>query len=80
METAFLSKVDIKQFDNENKFNKRIKKQDEKLGEIYKGIEEISDTIQSNSATTEERAAASQELTAQAETLNSMMEHFKLRN
>ena len=30
METIFLSKIDIKQFDNENKFNKKIKKQDEK--------------------------------------------------
>ena len=34
METVFLSKVDIKQFDNENKFNKKIRKQDEKSEEI----------------------------------------------
>ena len=33
METVFLSKVDIKQFDNENKFNKKIEKQDKKLEE-----------------------------------------------
>ena len=32
-ETVFLSKVDIKQFDNENKFNKKIEKQDKKLEE-----------------------------------------------
>lgn len=34
METVFLSKVDIKQFNNENKFNKKIKKQDEKSEEV----------------------------------------------
>jgi len=32
-ETAFLSKIDIKQFQNENKFNKKIKKQDKKTEE-----------------------------------------------
>ena len=34
METVFLSKVDIKQFDNENEFNKNIKKKDEKPEEL----------------------------------------------
>ena len=32
-ETVFLSKIDIKQFQNENKFNKKIKKQDKKTEE-----------------------------------------------
>lgn len=34
METVFLSKIDIKQFHNENKFNKKMKKQDKKAEEV----------------------------------------------
>ena len=33
METVFLSKIDIKEISNENKFNKKIEKQDEKVEE-----------------------------------------------
>ena len=41
METVFLNKVDIEQFDNENEFNKNIKKKDEKPEEII--IDNIKD-------------------------------------
>ena len=57
METVFLSKVDIKQFDNENEFNKKIKKKDEKSEEII--INNIKDNEKEIPKTTNKQSLIS---------------------
>ncbi len=49
------------------------------IGQINKGIEQVSQVVQANSATAQQSAAASEEMTAQAITLSEMISKFKLR-
>ena len=57
METVFLSKVDIEQFDNENEFNKNIKKKDEDTAEVI--INNVNDNEKVISKTTHKQSLIS---------------------
>lgn len=52
--------------------------QADKLSEISKGVDQISNVVQTNSATAEESAAASEELSGQANMLKSLTDKFCL--
>lgn len=52
--------------------------QADKLSEISKGVDQISDVVQTNSATAEESAAASEELSGQANMLKALTDKFCL--
>ncbi|MDL2327598.1 methyl-accepting chemotaxis protein [Ruminococcaceae bacterium OttesenSCG-928-A11] len=54
--------------------------QEEVIGQINSGVEQISIVIQSNSATSEESAALSEELSGQAALLAKEISQFKLAN
>lgn len=55
-------------------------KQNEEIGVILQGIDQVSDVVQQNSATTQESAAASKELSFQANVLKGLVEQFHLNN
>ena len=57
METIFLSKVDIKQFENENEFNKNFKKKDENPAEVI--INNVNDNEKVISKTTHKQSLIS---------------------
>jgi methyl-accepting chemotaxis protein len=48
------------------------------VGEINRGIEQMSHVVQTNSATAEESAAATEELSSQAELLKTMVDRFSV--
>lgn len=50
------------------------------IGEINRGIEQISQITQSNTATAEESASASEEMAGHAQMLKGMMQEFQLKN
>lgn len=50
------------------------------IDQINQSVSMISGIVQSNSATAEESAASSEELSGQAEVLQTLVEHFKLKN
>jgi len=50
------------------------------IGQVTRGVEQISEVIQTNSATAEESAAASEELSGQAQLLITLVSNFKLRD
>jgi methyl-accepting chemotaxis protein len=52
--------------------------QADKLVEISRGVDQISDVVQTNSATAEESAAASEELSGQASMMHRQISQFKL--
>nr|WP_275967600.1 methyl-accepting chemotaxis protein [Pseudoflavonifractor phocaeensis] len=52
--------------------------QADRLSEISKGVDQISDVVQTNSATAEESAAASQQLSGQASMMHQQIAQFKL--
>lgn len=52
--------------------------QADKLSEISKGVDQISNVVQTNSATAEESAAASQELSGQASMMRQQISQFRL--
>lgn len=56
------------------------RKQADMLGNIQKGIEQISTVIHSNSAASEETSAISEELSAQSISLKELVSSFKLNN
>ena len=49
-----------------------------RLSEIAKGVDQISNVVQTNSATAEESAAASEELSGQANMLKDLIGYFRL--
>ena len=50
------------------------------IGEINRGIEQISDVTQNNTATAEESASASEEMAGQSQMLKQLIEAFKLKS
>ena len=52
--------------------------QEEAVGQVAVGLNQISQVVQSNSAVSEEAAAAAEELNSQAEVLRQLVSYFKL--
>lgn len=62
-----------------NQISESSEQQAESIEQISNAIDQIAATTQDNAAIAEESSAISEELFAQSESLNSLIEHFKIR-
>ena len=58
---------------------KETERESQNVGQLTKGMEQISSVVQTNSATAEESAASSEELSAQASLLDKLVSKFRLQ-
>jgi methyl-accepting chemotaxis protein len=65
-------------FDAVEKISQASGYQSDAVGQIKRGIDNISSVVQTNSATAEESAAASEELSGQARELKKLVDRFRL--
>ncbi|MGX8711520.1 MAG: methyl-accepting chemotaxis protein [bacterium] len=65
-------------FDAVEKISQASSYQSDAVGQIKRGIDNISNVVQTNSATAEESAAASEELSGQARELKKLVDRFRL--
>ena len=58
---------------------KETERESQSVGQLTRGMEQISSVVQTNSATAEESAASSEELSAQASLLDKLVSKFRLQ-
>ena len=58
---------------------KETERESQNVGQLTKGMEQISSVVQTNSATAEESSASSEELSAQASLLDKLVSKFRLQ-